>query len=68
MIALDIAGVSKNELIMYADDGIIDLTEGGSLLQLRNKLTNIGVKINYEKSGIIDGPFKFLGIKWDGEK
>lgn len=62
MIALDIAGVGKNEIIMYADDGIIDVTEGGSLLNLRNKLSNIGVHINYEKTRMIKKEFKFLGV------
>lgn len=65
-----------NNVIMYADDGIIyggdEITENS----IRNKLEGMdfGVSINWDKSGWVKQagqwmkPLKFLGLVTDGEK
>jgi len=58
-------------LVMYADDGIIireKAEDDHEVTEWFRQLSLFGVEVEPEKSGIIKGKFKFLGVEFDLEK
>lgn len=57
-------------LVMYADDGIHMTKDGdhSEFMKWVAKIGYFGIKLAPEKSGIIKGIFKFLGVYWDFDR
>lgn len=51
-------------LVMYADDGVL-MARDSIDFNYFDRINRVGAEIAVEKSGIVGGPFKFLGLTID---
>lgn len=58
-------GDSPKNLVMYADDGVIGLSEGEEHDEWFQRLEHYGIELEPKKSGTRNSKFKFLGVVID---